>query len=763
MSDFEYLIKYPDNRIEKVPYSKVVYEMYNKLAVIPSLAELKKYKSCPEDATCSTSSNKYDQKYIDTFKKNISEFEEVIPMFDINTKNVYIITFENLQYRVLTYNYRVPNDMSIKLLKSTLKHYEEKPKTDFTTLYIEKLTKNIRFLDCYDLTTLHNTYYKLYYKSIESNRNITSCIKASYFPFMKNVKPYYDLDEMKMTLLNSGYNEEQFIKMKIEDMCEIINNNTISSKLLLLNHIYIKENIGMNYIRLYTLIGSFYFNTYLRQAHTKDVFLEKQIYNIWCLINKAPAFDKKYYVYRFIKNDDYLSKLRIGDIYEEYSFTSTTRNAFYNYEDNIFGFILLKIHLPPKKEGIALCLETYSLFQKEEEILLAPGKFKLIGINDFPYHHTKTVAKEMIIKQYEFEYIDSLKVSPLEYTKKYKEPSSEIPFLNFKEIHLRGTLKDKIDSFINQQVYSLNYQRYFYAKLGKEVLLFQVYKVNNNPVYDKYFMLQKKYKKDGIYLIHQNEDSGTIKLIIEINQEISVNFLYKFIGSNAYYKDIELIDFLADLANTFEIDKVFIHDNYISYENLAIKNLQDYNIYDINILDFDNPDTHIINLYSGYFKNYPEEFINYLLSKANFFERKKYIPKFNEINGVQYGIPKKLMDLILNLKSDEIFYEHERSNITRIYDKNKAKSELLGDFYLLVHFKYFYLLTELNKLILSYLFNKELLSPKDINNPLSTSYFTFYPYIYLYGVSKEELVSDGIDKYAETILLDPNVRVRVKR
>ena len=755
MSNFEYFLKYPNGKILKVEYEKVVSEMYLKLAVLPNLDELKEINKT------------YDQKYIDTFKKNISEFDEVIPMFDINTKNVYIITFANLQFRVMTYNYRVPNDMIINLLKETLDHYEKKPKTEFTELYIEKLTKNLNFLNCFDLETLQNTYYKMYYKSIEENNNITSCIKASYFPFMKNVKPYYNLDEMKVTLLNTGYIKKEVDKMKINEMCKIINKNTISSKMLLYNHIYIKENIGMHYVGLYTLIGSFYFNTYLRQEHLKDTFLEKQIYNIWTLINKAPAFDNKYYVYRFIKNDNYISSLNIGDIYEEYSFTSTTRNALYNYEENVFGFILLKINLPANKSGIALCLETLSLFQKEEEILLAPGRFKLTGINNFTYYHTRKIAQNEIIKQYEFEYIDSLKDNPLVHTKLYKKLDMEIPFIDLKKISLKGSLKEKIDYFINNEVLLLNYQRYFYTKIGDETLLFQVYKVNNNPVYDKYFMLQKKYKKDGIYLIHQNENTGVIKLIIEINQEISVNYLFKFIGSNRYFKDIDLINFLADLSKIFEIDVVYIHDNYIPYEDLAIENLQNYKIFDINILDFDNPDTHIINLYSGYFKYYPEEFINYLISKSKFFnfENISYIPKYNDINGISYAIPEKLMNIIFNLKTTEIFFENERSNITRIFDKNTDKSQLLGEFYLLIHFKYFYLMSELNKLILTYLFKNDLLEYKDINNPLSTSYFIFYPYMFLYGITKSELESesDNIDKFADTILLDQNVRVRIKR
>ena len=36
---------------------------------------------------------------------------------------------------------------------------------------------------------------------------------------------------------------------------------------------------------------------------------------MWNLVLNAPKFDKDYYVYRFINNDDFLEKLKIGDIF----------------------------------------------------------------------------------------------------------------------------------------------------------------------------------------------------------------------------------------------------------------------------------------------------------------------------------------------------------------------------------------------------------------------------------------------------------------
>ena len=72
------------------------------------------------------------------------------------------------------------------------------------------------------------------------------------------------------------------------------------------------------------------------------------------IIKEAPSFDNDYIVYRFVTDDSYLNKLKIGNIFVETGFMSTTRDPFYSNNENDFGFILLKIRLPKNIKGVGL-------------------------------------------------------------------------------------------------------------------------------------------------------------------------------------------------------------------------------------------------------------------------------------------------------------------------------------------------------------------------------------------------------------------------
>jgi hypothetical protein len=72
------------------------------------------------------------------------------------------------------------------------------------------------------------------------------------------------------------------------------------------------------------------FNYYLRNKSIKDSIIENYIQTFYDIISKSPSFNNEYYVYRLVNKDDYLLDLKIGDIYEDKSFISTSRNPFYN-------------------------------------------------------------------------------------------------------------------------------------------------------------------------------------------------------------------------------------------------------------------------------------------------------------------------------------------------------------------------------------------------------------------------------------------------
>ena len=122
--------------------------------------------------------------------------------------------------------------------------------------------------------------------------------------------------------------------------------------------------------------------------------------NIVNLIKDSPGLEKSYYLYRFIWDDDFLEKLKIGDIYTEKGFLSTTRDPFYSPGiDQNFGLILIKIHIPKKIKGLGLFIENFSMFPKEEEFLIPPySKLKLLSRDDkFKYHHTNQMSKGNIL------------------------------------------------------------------------------------------------------------------------------------------------------------------------------------------------------------------------------------------------------------------------------------------------------------------------------------------------------------------------------
>ena len=711
----KYYLKYSNGEIKNINKENVINEMYTNLAVLPTEEELKKYVKNPKE-------------YLKEIKIKISQITTHIPLFDIYTQNLYIINSENIYFRIMEYDYRLPDESIVKYIQNSINNHTKKTKkSKFINDYLERLNKNIKFLNCFDLPTLKETFYKIYYENNPNTKDLTNCIRPSYLSFLKNInpniKPYFTITELKMLAFNMKLN----ININ-NDICNTIQNNDIDGKTLMLHLIYIKENYSAkNFIQLYTLLGSFYLNNYLRNKSTKDIILETEIKNIWNIIRKAPKFDKEYYVYRFIDNDDYLLNLNVGDIYDETSFISTTRNPFYDPKNNVFGYVLIKIKIPANIEGIGLCIESYSLFPYEQEILLAPGKLKLIGIdNDFEYFHTNISASKKITKKYEFEYIKPN--NKINFFNFYSIPDKTIPYINFLKLKLDGINFKQKGLYFIEECSKINNKYYFYSDIGETKYLFQFYKLDTSIIYNKYFYLQKDNKStdDEFYIIIQDEETAIIKLFIEIKDIISVNYIFRSIGSKKYFDYDELIMFISCLAKAFNCDEVVIHDNYLSYESIAEYNLTNMN-YD-NI-DFNNPETHSMNLFSGYFQFYPEELINYIYSIR---QNKSYTPKYYNIIGIRILLPYYRIDELKYIKSEEVLSikEKEKTLLNKILKKNIDKCLYILDFYIFIHENYFYLINELNENIYNYYLNIGIEDIKE--NPWNFNYFILKPYEYLY-------------------------------
>ena len=310
----------------------------------------------------------------------------------------------------------------------------------------------------------------------------------------------------------------------------------------------------------------------------------------------------------------------------------------------------------------------------------------------------------------------------------------------------------------------INNKYYFYSNIGKTNYLFQFYKLDTSIVYNRYFYLQKDNTKteDEFYIIIQDKETAIIKLFIEIKDIISVNYIFRSLGSENYFDHDELILFISYLAKAFNIDEVIIHDNYISYENITVTNLDniDYNDFDI---DFNRPDTHSMNLFSGYFQFYPEELINYIYSIR---QHKPYTQKYYNIIGfgIRILLPYYRIDELSYVKSEEILSFKEKTLLNKILKKNIIKCLYILDFYIFIHENYFYLMNELNECIHRYFLNIGVEDLKE--NPWNINYFILRPFEYLYhkGIISYLPINKDIlsDNYLSKLNTEKNINNRVR-
>ena len=679
-----------DGSVINIPINQVIDKLYYDLAILdPS----------------------YTKKEKEQIKKQLSKLEDYMPLYDVFSRNIYIINAENVYSRVIDHHYRFLNKDIMSKIKRSIKSIT-------TDHFKEKLEKNLKFMENFDIDTLQKTYYKLFHLSQPKIQEITSCLKQSFVPFL-TMKPYYTRSELINLALNIGLP----LSESIEDVCQEVSQNDICSKTIL-NHLHYIKGSAKSYIQLYTLLGSYYWNHYIRNlsgSNVRDIFTETQIERLYDIVTGAPEFDKDYYVYRFIDNDSYLQHLKPGNEFIDHSFISTTRNPFYDTNNNIFGFILLKIKLPKKTKGIGLCIESFSLFPDEEEILLSPGKLKLVSVDtEHEYYHPSKRASRKITKMYVFEYIESI---PLKDTGIYSDEKENIPIINWLNVNVPGIdFPNKVYTFHTTMIPSINNKRYFYSNIGSKKYLFHVFYLDNNPIYEKYFFLQKKTNvhKDEIYFVAHDEYTGEILLIIELRDIISVNYIHRFIGTPIQpFSDKEMLTFIASIAYAFEINQAIIHDNYISYSNISKKLL---NGTDISIFSSENPDNHIISLFSGDFKYYNSNIIDHIDNN---------VKRFNEINGITQNLKNHHFKRFKSIKAMEMFDNRIKTPLYNILVKlRKTNSDInILDFYKYVHENFFYMIKELDSLIIEY--DNDVFNDSS-KNPWTNSYSILNTSEYLY-------------------------------
>ena len=625
--------------IEKINISNILEKLYYDLYILPTQSEIEQYNTI----------NSTDYQ-LNKLIEIISNLESDIPLFDITTQNIYLIPANQVYYYVNEKYYRLPNQKILHVLENAYQ------KTDIPKLK-NRLVKNINYLKNYNFDTLFNTYLRVIYtNSNQIGKNITYCRRLTYLPYLI-MSPYYSRSEIINMALNlklikpdSTYYDNE----KLDTLCLNLISNDITSEILLKHQIYIEKNNAQHIIYYYTFYGSLYYNNYLRQDTVYDKYIDTNIKQLFELIKKSPVFDHDHYVYRFITNDDYLQHIQINGIYTENSFISTSRNPFYEPKNHVFGYILLKIKLPKKKEGIGLCLETYSFFPKEEEILLAPGKLKLISIDDdFKYYHHDIHAQQNIKKKYEFEYIES--VDEILTKKDYNTSNTifELPE-NFMLISIETN--EKLIEFY-RTVPLINDMRYL--KLDKYT--FQVFYLHKVIAYYKYYFLLNNVEStdtdDIIFLVLQDSKTQEINVMIEISTIISVNYLHRFTGAETI-SDKELINIIAGISKLFQINTTIIHPVYKKYVN-KISKLPKIELHEYNDED------EIMKL-SADLSTYNDDIWNYLRTGKN--ERFINMNIVNKMNIFSLDRLKRLpLDLILKKEDTDILFKLSKKGYTNIY------------------------------------------------------------------------------------------------
>lgn len=514
------------------------------------------------------------EDYNQYLKKIISTYDLRIPLYDIETNNIYLVFKENVYPRIYRDNYRMLSQDFLEDV-SKLKHNMS-----------EKDKNNVRIMKLYDMKRLKKTYMTIFYESFVINEFITSCKRPSYSSGLEHITPYYTIKELYYLARDWNLTASKNItdEHEIKKLCKSISQYDIPAETLMDHQEYIYDSKMIGLVKHYSLFGSFYMNKYLRghNCHPnknfvskntsgfRNILVEKHIEIMSDLMLNAPKFKNDHTVYRFIESDRFLSKIKIGDVYTDNSFMSTTRNPFYVQENYMFGYILMKIKLPKNIKGIGLCIESYSNFSNEEEIILPPfTKLRLDRVVDEgetdPHY---TILNKKVIKKYEFTWIGS------EFLEKKFElfvdgTIADIPLIDFRNlidnynIQLT-TISDRLHHFIKNYC---NINNQFKTKIGGIEYIFMIDSYDSSSVYKKFFYYEVR---DGLIMYSYHPKYGNINIMIELGTTLHVNYYFKYAVTDTNQllalNRKEWIEWFSYLSFVIGARDVVVHPSYsLSY------------------------------------------------------------------------------------------------------------------------------------------------------------------------------------------------------
>jgi len=641
--------------------------------------------------------------YQEKLRATISHYEERVPLYDISYNHIFLVYKNNVYPRIIYDNYRFVDRTFYESLLNL-----EKP--------FESDRENLRILSYYDLDILQQTYFKIFYESFVVNEYITSCRRPSFRPGtgMDHIQPYYNIDELYYLAYDWNLIDRSNLSTEeINILCKQIATYDIPADILMEHQLYIYRSRAIGLVKHYSLYGSYYMNLYLRkyfccllqkrrsEKAIRNSDLENQIRIMISLIRRAPPFTKKYTVYRFIHEDSFLGHLRPGDLYQEPAFVSTTRNPFYYQENYAFGYILMKIELPENVAGIGLCIESYSNFPKEEEIILPPTtRYRIKSVIDIKdaqkYHH---ILNKRVVKKYELVCLGN------DYCQNDQKIVLEIPDAQEPEIvniDVPGLVKNQDVALIpmierlhyfNDKFVNVNHQ--FRSTIEGTQYIFNVESYDSSTVYQSFFYFTTP---NGLMITSANPKYGNINILLEIDLEIHVNYYFKY-SVNDPSRVVNLdrdswIKWLSCLAYLLGSRKVIIHPNYVLHHD------QDENLEDMQIK---TRYTFSENIYQ-YLKNH-----------------KKYFSEFPEIiPAFDYG----QLDILKNISVDMVAKPTDTDEIYHLSQISGSKN--VCDLYIYIVEKFPKLLRLLEDKMMSIYSQDEL-------NPFKNIYYTLDPWTYLYN------------------------------
>jgi len=733
MSYFLYNDKQED--IILIPKDEVIDHLYYFDSRLPTKQDIKNTKN-PKVQTFFKS--RTVEEGIDQIKRDISKIDNKVPLYDAYIKNLLLISREKVYSKVIYQYFRFPDRHLINILKERKKeldpeikelskknpkikqereylgkklrfrhygdnldifdklHYQQKNKEILLIREHQKLRLMLQFLSYFNLEILHGTYLKVfYYYANEVGKNLTFCIKPSFTPHLSHIKPYYSRTELINIALNFELIDPSNIyydQDKIMKLCNIVKQNDISYKTITDHQEYIVKNNGIGILQYYSLQGSYFINRYLRCLHNEynNEIINQVVISLWKLINNAPKFDKSYILYRFVQDDTYLKTLSIGDTFIDKGFVSTTRDPFYKSEVYKFGFILIKIKIPPEA-GVGLCIETISNFPEEQEIILSPQSILRLDKKDDDaiYYHTDDNFGSRVQTRYEFTYKGK---NPIQLPNKIElNIGQTIDFLKIPKVKTE-TIEERIDIFIKNYV---NQNNQFETSIG--TVIAEWYDSTNAY---KTFYAATTNNGFSLYTII----NSYIEFFIEIGENnkqsymyVNYYFRYSTVNRKKSIDDDDLLDFISRLAYHFDIYYVTIYAEYQSCD-----------------IDMDNK-----LLYGG---NYCVDFYNYFKNKTKRFnnvDKTELTPKFNYYE----------LDRLRNADPLLILSKEDRDEIYQIYIEGYRKSfgedkHNIVDFYIWIAENR---CINLNQLV------EKMTRIYTIDNPFDNDFYSFDPFAHLYN------------------------------